>query len=365
MSSLAFVRRMRKMAKAGCAQTLHASGLDRALAARSGLARMPLILGYHRIVENYAKSAEQSIAPQLTSVGMFERHLDWVGKRYDFVSLDELLLMLRERRTPARPVAAVTFDDGYQDVHTHALPVLARKGIPGAVFVVTALTGTQTLLAHDELFLLFSRLLAPGRARSWRTLMPADVADSLAPHLRSMHTPFAATRAALEHLTQQQGLRLMQSFNAALEPETAARDDFRLLDWDQLRSMQARGITIGSHTRTHALLTGISGTELRAELEGSRKSLEVELGTRVRHLAYPNGNFDAVAVRAAVAAGYESAYTVCRHRDAEHPLMSMPRTMLWERACLDACDRFSPAVLSCQINGIFDPAARCRALHQA
>lgn len=37
---------------------------------------------------------------------------------------------------PARPVL-ITFDDGYQGVHRHALPVLARHGFPATLFVTT------------------------------------------------------------------------------------------------------------------------------------------------------------------------------------------------------------------------------------
>ncbi|AYN43919.1 polysaccharide deacetylase family protein [Streptomyces dangxiongensis] len=40
------------------------------------------------------------------------------------------------RPLPARPVL-ITFDDGYEGVHRHALPVLARHGFPATVFVST------------------------------------------------------------------------------------------------------------------------------------------------------------------------------------------------------------------------------------
>ncbi|MEU0336092.1 polysaccharide deacetylase family protein [Streptomyces sp. NPDC006193] len=40
------------------------------------------------------------------------------------------------RPLPARPVL-VTFDDGYEGVHRHALPVLARHGFPATLFVAT------------------------------------------------------------------------------------------------------------------------------------------------------------------------------------------------------------------------------------
>ncbi|MGW7301136.1 polysaccharide deacetylase family protein [Streptomyces sp. NPDC054829] len=42
----------------------------------------------------------------------------------------------RGRPLPARPVL-VTFDDGYEGVHRHALPVLAKHGFPATVFVST------------------------------------------------------------------------------------------------------------------------------------------------------------------------------------------------------------------------------------
>ncbi|ARP73978.1 polysaccharide deacetylase [Streptomyces pluripotens] len=40
------------------------------------------------------------------------------------------------RPLPARPVL-ITFDDGYEGVHRHALPVLARLGFPATLFVST------------------------------------------------------------------------------------------------------------------------------------------------------------------------------------------------------------------------------------
>ncbi|WP_416980759.1 polysaccharide deacetylase family protein [Streptomyces sp. T028] len=40
------------------------------------------------------------------------------------------------RPLPARPVL-ITFDDGYEGVHTHALPALARHGFPATLFVST------------------------------------------------------------------------------------------------------------------------------------------------------------------------------------------------------------------------------------
>ncbi|POX45725.1 polysaccharide deacetylase [Streptomyces sp. Ru71] len=58
---------------------------------------------------------------------------------------------------PARPVL-ITFDDGYEGVHRHALPVLARHGFPATLFVTTGWLrgehdtggGLDTMLDWDQ-----------------------------------------------------------------------------------------------------------------------------------------------------------------------------------------------------------------------
>ena len=60
------------------------------------------------------------------------------------------------------------------------------------------------------------------------------------------------------------------------------------LDWTQLRAMQDV-FTIGSHTKSHRILTAISLHEAREELYGSKKLLEDRLGRTVRFFCYPKG----------------------------------------------------------------------------
>jgi len=93
--------------------------------------------------------------------------------------------------------------------------------------------------------------------------------------------------------------------------------------------MRRSDITIGSHTRRHALLTLESEKRVMDETIGSRRDLEQRLGAGVLHFAYPNGWFDDATIAAVRAAGYRFAYTSCRHRDPDHPLLTLPRTLLW------------------------------------
>ena len=98
---------------------------------------------------------------------MLECHLDWIARRFQVVSLDDLRVRLETRSRTAPPIAAITFDDGYRDVYEHAFPLLQRKGLPATVFVATSYVGTDGVLPHDKLYCCSSaRRIAGVRSRS-------------------------------------------------------------------------------------------------------------------------------------------------------------------------------------------------------
>lgn len=77
-----------------------------------------------------------------------------------------------------------------------------------------------------------------------------------------------------------------------------------MMDWPQLRELAAAGVSIGSHTRTHPKLVGLSLELMREELQGAKRDLEQGLVGDVRYFAYPYGRVDPQAVAAVQEAGY-------------------------------------------------------------
>lgn len=317
---------IRTRIKTVAASLLCRTGLDRVMGSR----RTPLIVGYHRVVEDFASSAETSIPSLLVSRGMLERHLDWIGRRYRFVDLDELGALLESGRHMDRPVAAITFDDGYRDFHDLALPVLQKKGVPAALFVCTDLVGTTRAQIHDKLYLLLGR-----RYEAMRALLET--------------VPFSGLQEAIR----------------ALESEYFIPDHAfsRSVTWEELDRIRRAGIVVGSHTRTHIVMTNETRERVIDEAAESRRELERRLGAEVRHFAYPSGVYNTAAVSAVAAAGYRFGYTTCTHRSAGHPLLTVPRTLWWEGSGLDSNRTLSEAIMSCQVNGVFRRVGGCRQDH--
>jgi peptidoglycan/xylan/chitin deacetylase (PgdA/CDA1 family) len=349
--------------KTGLASLCTWTGVDRLTGALLRARHVPLIIGYHRVVHDFADESQTAIPSLLISRNMLERHLDWLGRHFRFASLDEIGETLAEGAPFREPTVAITFDDGYSDVYENALPILKSKGIPATVFVVTDLIGTEQLPLHDRLYVLL-RWAYSGMGRDPEALKRVLAALKLEtiPAFEGDWTPLPATRHLLLNLSQNE----IEAVITHLMNETRSEGEGagpRPLTWDMVSRMHRMGLTIGSHTRTHALLTRERKTRLQDETAGSRRDLEARLGIGITHFAYPDGRFDPTAVDAVHAAGYRFAYTTCRHRDPRHPLLSIPRRLFWERSCVDGRGTFSPAIMSCSVHGVFDLVARCAQDH--
>ena len=128
--------RWRRLLKDAVASAISRTRSLTSLAPAAGGCR-PLVIGYHRVVEDFDRAAATDMPTMLVSRAMFERHVEWIGRHFEFVSLDEIGAHIESGEPFSRPVATITFDDGYRDVYEHAVPTLMRVGAAATVFVVT------------------------------------------------------------------------------------------------------------------------------------------------------------------------------------------------------------------------------------
>ncbi len=325
----------------------------------------PLILGYHRVVDDFEATARTEMPSMLVSRAMFERHIDWIGRRFRFVGLDEIGERITSGAPFTEPVAAVTFDDGYRDVYEQAFPVLKRKGIPGAVFVVTDLVGQPFWQIHDRLYRFMAKAFA-----SWndpRRQVLGMLSDLGLPSASLARSRAATANAMLTVSTLLPSLSRVEVSRMLHGLETTVGNGFgpapQTLTWSMLAEMRKAGFVIGSHTETHVSLPTESAATIAKELAGSKQKLERELGEPILHFAYPGGQFTQPVVEALDGAGYRFGYTACPHGDSRYPHLTQERLLLWERSSIDAAGHFSPDILTCQAHRLWPPARRCDRAH--
>ncbi len=109
------------------------------------------ILMYHYVREVDAASDPTgynlSVAP-----GQFAAQLDWLAEQgYTPIRMDQAIRCLHgEAGCPARPVA-LTFDDGYMDAYTTALPLLRQHGFVATFYIVSGFIGHEGYMGWHEL----------------------------------------------------------------------------------------------------------------------------------------------------------------------------------------------------------------------
>jgi peptidoglycan/xylan/chitin deacetylase (PgdA/CDA1 family) len=100
-----------------------------------------IALYYHRVADDAAN-------PWTTSNAEFKRHMVWLAKRFEFISLAEAQQRIRSKRSET-PAVTITFDDGYADNSDQALPYLIEHKIPFTYFVTSDAVLLGKPFEHD------------------------------------------------------------------------------------------------------------------------------------------------------------------------------------------------------------------------
>jgi peptidoglycan/xylan/chitin deacetylase (PgdA/CDA1 family) len=266
---------------------------------------LALILSFHGVVEHVEHPGIQVNHLDLPT---FERIVELVRSRYEIVSLDDVAAALAGNGSlPAKP-AVLTFDDGYRTMLDLVDPLLQRLGAPYAVFVPSGLVErggrvpTWVMRAALE-FTERPSIVLPGRRRPFR-LRTEDERGA------------AAARAAdaMRSLPRPEAERVLANLRSLLGEEQWHELDHRfaseeLMSWVELKLLAQRGVTVGSHTRDHAVLHERQTIEeIRAQTVESKSEIEAHLAAPCRHFSYPHGSPRDVC-RAAVVAVEEAGYS--------------------------------------------------------
>ena len=183
------------------------------------------------------------------SLCYFEANLRFLAKRANVISFDNYF---SGKLSSKRINVIITFDDGYKNWMTHAIPVLKRLGLPAAFFISSGYVDLSRTEGAD-----FNRT--------------------------KLHRP------------------------------SGQEDIIEGLKSEDLRKMAEEGFTIGGHTANHGNL-GLfrDSIRLRDEIVDDKERLEKIAGGRIQYFAYPNGVYRNTSIsipEVLKEAGYKGAVT--------------------------------------------------------
>lgn len=231
----------------------------------------------------------------------FAEQMEFLTSNYRVVSLDEVLAARRHLSKLGPRSVLITFDDAYADFAEHAWPVLQQFGLPVTLFVATDFPGDpERRFWWDRMHHAFA---TTNRRTTIRTLAgPLSMGDE-ADRKRS----WATLRRHLKTIPHEVMEAEVDRLEKLLEPPPCPSG--AVLSWPQIKSLMAEGVTMASHSRSHALLDRVPRWRLRHEILGSIDDLRRETGRTPYAFAYPGGAFNDQVVESVEEAGLALAFT--------------------------------------------------------
>jgi peptidoglycan/xylan/chitin deacetylase (PgdA/CDA1 family) len=214
----------------------------------------------------------------------FREQMQYLKDHCQVVRLREVPTVLEA--ASARPLVALTFDDGFHDNYRVAFPILRELGLPATIFLATDFVGSD----DTPWFCRINGALA-------RTQLQELEWEGHRYDLSSRRARVAANALLQSRMKGHRHRDLLErtaSLVSALGDHPSRGippgSEYRMLAPEEIREMARTGLVdFGAHTRSHAILSGLTQSERREEILGSLAAVERFTGAPCELFAYPNG----------------------------------------------------------------------------
>ena len=238
--------------------------------------RRPL---HHTLIFHRVLQQSDPMNPAEPTADWFRDLIAMLARDFKPIALDEALARAEGAELRGGTVS-VTFDDGYADNFSVALPILREFRVPATFFVASDFLNGGRM--WNDSIIETMRRLAPGTY----DLGCADFAPFELSDWPSRRHAAQTVITAWKHLAPEQRQANVDALAARIEE--LPRD--LMLTNAQLRELAtSEGVTIGGHTRSHPILASLDRDQARVEIAGGKYDLENILQQEIDLFAYPNG----------------------------------------------------------------------------
>lgn len=275
-----------------------------------------IILTYHRVLTR-EELCQQSVQPGMYVLDtVFAQQMSFVKDNFTVLSLQELLdLWQRGAWSEQARYCVVTFDDGWLDNYRYAYPVLQRLHMPATIFLPTDYVGSDEWFWPDQLAFLFKVIADRGESnehlKGIEGVLSGFLSGDIPLSVEALARHEEVTDQIIEHCKHLPIKRIRALVGAlASELRVSLPHGRVIVNWDEVREMSQGGLSFGSHSCTHRIMTTITPDEVTEELVRSKQALLEQSVNYVPVYCYPNGNSDPHIQRQVKTSGYEAAVSV-------------------------------------------------------
>lgn len=242
-----------------------------------------LVLIYHRVID--LENDPQQLA---VSIKNFESQISHLKSNYQIKTLQQIVSDIKQRQIVNKSVA-ITFDDGYFDNKSYALPILEKLQIPATIFISTNYVDKADEFWWDKLesVLLLSTNLPPHLELKINTEVYIwnDCNSRREQIYQDIHK-------ILKAISISEIPSIIKQLVVWSGSDYHPRQKYRPVSQSELIEMsKSPYVEIGAHTMSHCRLSNESAECQRNEIEGSKLFLEKLLNKKILSFSYPFGTY--------------------------------------------------------------------------
>lgn len=231
------------------------------------------VLIFHRV-----PAKQDPLLPDEPDGETFRDIMTWLAEKFNVLPLTEAIRAYSDGKLPPRAVS-ITFDDGYADNCTVAMPILRELGLNATFFIASGFLDGGCMW-NDVVIESVRRApavldlsgLSLGAHRTGTDAEKRQAIDTLLGKLKYLEYSERSEKVA-----------------AIAEKAGHSPPGDLMLSSKQVVEMRDAGMSLGAHTLTHPILARLPSAQARMEIQSGRNRLEEILGEPIRLFAYPNG----------------------------------------------------------------------------
>ena len=244
------------------------------------------ILLYHGVTKEKTSSVFNYSKKHL-EVEVFEAQIRNIKDKYNIISMDEVIkLKMAGRPWPEKSIA-VTFDDGFMNNFTVALPILKKYEIPTTFYICSGMINTDMMFWVDQIEDCIARC-------------PKKKIEIMLKYKRSFDIDDDDRKiAAINEIKKFCKLANKDTKNkvvndliyaTGISPSVQAWKDYTLMGWDQVQEISNNELfIIGGHTLYHDILSSQPEKNMKLDIATTLSLIEYNTGIKTEHFSYPEG----------------------------------------------------------------------------
>jgi peptidoglycan/xylan/chitin deacetylase (PgdA/CDA1 family) len=254
----------------------------------------PLIVNYHMVSDELLPYVRNLY--KYRNIKTFIQDLDFFILNFHPITLNDLLVSVKDNIILPENSWLLTFDDGFKEIYETVAPILTDKNLTATVFLTKNFIDNKELGYDNKKSIILDRLHRSGEKSVQRKITDALRSNNMVDkNLRRAILNIPYTK---RHVVDEIAL----SLNINIQDILASKKPY--LTSDQINRLMDAGFTFGGHSIDHPRFTELSKEDQVFQATESIEYLVFHFGLNYRVFAFPytdlkvsKGFFEAIANR--------------------------------------------------------------------